>query len=111
MLDGIHYKNTRLKEYFYFNNNFRFGHGWGGMLNANFEPTFRTLDRTYHAVYNVSGQIYRTFLNDNLQIALEFTPIGNRRKLDRYAGTNKVSYKYTTSLLYTSDAADETSRV
>ena len=100
MLDGIHYKNTRLKEYFYFNNNFRFGHGWGGMLNANFEPTFRTLDRTYHAVYNVSGQIYRTFLNDNLQIALEFTPIGNRRKLDRYAGTNKVSYKYTTPVQY-----------
>ena len=70
------------------------------MLNANFEPTFRTLDRTYHAVYNVSGQIYRTFLNDNLQIALEFTPIGNRRKLDRYAGTNKVSYKYTTPVQY-----------
>lgn len=100
MLDGIHYNKTRFKENFYFNNNFRFGHGWGGMLNANFEPTYRTLDRTYHAVYNVNGQVYKTFLDDNLQVALDFTPLGNRRKLDRYAGTNKVSYKYTTPVQY-----------
>ncbi len=83
-----------------FNNNFRFGHGWGGMLNVNFEPTYRTLDRTYHAVYNVNGQIYKTFLGDNLQVALDFTPLGNRRKLDRQAGANKVSYKYTTPVQY-----------
>ncbi len=70
------------------------------MLNANFEPTFRTLDRTYHAVYNVSGQIYKTFLGDNLQVALDFTAVGNRRKLDRQVGTNKVSYKYTTPVQY-----------
>ena len=99
-LDRIHYNKTRFKEYFYFNNNFRFGHGWGGMLNANFEPTYRTLDRTYHAVYNVNGQVYKTFLDDNLQVALDFTPLGNRRKLDRYAGANKVSYKYTTPVQY-----------
>ena len=70
------------------------------MLNANFEPTYRTLDRTYHAVYNVSGQVYKTFLGDNLQVALDFTPLGNRRKLDRQAGVNKVSYKYTTPVQY-----------
>ncbi len=97
---NIHYGKTRLKEYFYFNNNFRFPNGWGGMLNVNFEPTYHTLDRTYHAVYNVNGQIYKSFLNDNLQIAVDFTPIGNRRKLDRYAGMNKVSYKYTTPVQY-----------
>lgn len=97
---GIHYGETRFKEYFYFNNNFRFSKSWGGMLNINFEPTYRTLDRTYHAVYNVNGQIYKSFLNDNLQIAVDFTPIGNRRKLDRYAGMNKVTYKYTTQVQY-----------
>lgn len=97
---NIHYGKTRLKEYLYFNNNFRFSNGWGGMVNVNFEPTYRTLDRTYHAVYNVNGQIYKSFLNDNLQIAVDFTPIGNRRKLDRYAGMNKVSYKYTTPVQY-----------
>lgn len=95
-INKIHYDKTRFKEYFYFNNNFRFTNGWGGMLNLNFEPTYRTLDRTYHAVYNVSGRIYKAFLNDNLQIAVDFTLIGNRRKLDRYADTNRVSYQYTT---------------
>ena len=97
---NINYDKTRLKEYFYFNNNFRISNGWGGMLNINLEPTYRTLDRTYHAVYNVSGQIYKSFLNDNLQIAVDFTPVGNRRKLDRYAGRNRVSYKYTTPVQY-----------
>lgn len=95
-----HYGKTRFKEYFYFNNNFRFSNGWGGMLNLNFEPTYRTLDRTYHAVYNVSGQVYKTFLKDNLLVAVDFTPLGNRRKLDRQVGMNKVSYKYTTPVQY-----------
>lgn len=99
-INGVLYNKTRFKEYFYFNNNFTFSNGWGGMLNANFEPTFRTLDRTYHAVYNVSGQIYKTFLGDNLQVALDFTAVGNRRKLDRQVGANKVSYKYTTPVQY-----------
>lgn len=99
-IDGIHYGSTRFKEYFYFNNNFRFPQGWGGLLNINFEPTYRTLDRTYHTVYNVSGQIYKSFLNDDLQIAIDFSPIGNRRKLDRQVGMNKVSYKYTTPVQY-----------
>lgn len=99
-IDGVLYNKTRFKEYFYFNNNFTFSNGWGGMLNANFEPTFRTLDRTYHAIYNVSGQIYKTFLGDNLQVALDFTAVGNRRKLDRQIGANKVSYKYTTPVQY-----------
>lgn len=97
---NINYDKTRLKEYFYFNNNFRISNGWGGMLNINLEPTYRTLDRTYHAVYNVSGQIYKSFLNDNLQIAVDFTPVGNRRKLDRYVERNRVSYKYTTPVQY-----------
>ena len=97
---NVHYNKTRFKEYFYLNNNFTFPNGWGGMLNANVEPTFHTLDRTYHTVYNVSGQIYKTFLDNNLQVAVDFTPVGNRRKLDRQAGINKVSYKYTTPVQY-----------
>lgn len=97
---GIRYDKTRYKEYFYFNNNFRFANGWGGMLNMSLEPTYRTLDRTYHAVYSINGQISKSFLNDNLQIALEFTPAGNRRKLDRQTGTGRISYKYTTPVQY-----------
>lgn len=100
IIDGIHYDKTRYKEYFYFNNNFIFSNSWGGMLNVNFEPTFQTLDRTYHAVYNVSGQIYKTFLDGNLQMAVDFSPLGNRRKLDRQAALNKISYRYTTPVQY-----------
>lgn len=95
-LDGVHYGKTRFKEYFYFNNSFTFSNGWGGILNANFEPTFRTLDYTYHAVYNMSGRIYKTFLNNAFQVSLNFTALGNRRKLDRQVGEKLVSYRYTT---------------
>lgn len=94
-LAGIHYNKTRFKEYIDFNNTFTFPNGWGGTLRANVEPTFRTLDRTYHAVYQVSGRVYKSLLNDNLQLALTFDALGNRRKLDRMAADNMVSYKYT----------------
>lgn len=97
---NVHYGKTRLKEYFDFNNNFRFSNGWGGTLDVVFEPIYRTLDRTYHAVYNVNGQIYKSFMSDNLQVAMDFTPVGNRRKLDRCVGGNKVTYKYTTPVQY-----------
>ena len=99
-IDGIRYGKTRFKEYFYFNNNFIFSNSWGGMLNVNFEPTYRTLDRTYHAAYNINGQIYKTFLDGNLQMAVDFSPLGNRRKLDRQAALNKISYRYTTPVQY-----------
>lgn len=99
-IDGTHYGKTHCKEYFYFNNNFVFGKGWGGMLNADIEPTYRTLDRTYHAVYNVTGQIYKSLLRNNLQVAVEFTPVGNRRKLDRKVGDNVISPKYTSPVQY-----------
>ncbi|MDE6843833.1 MAG: hypothetical protein K2J24_09950, partial [Muribaculaceae bacterium] len=47
-------------------------------------------------VYNIEGRIYKTFFNNNLQIAVEFTPAGIRRRLDRQSGMNIISYKYTT---------------
>ena len=100
VMSGEHYNKTRLKEYFYFNNNFSFSNGWGGMLNATLEPTYRNLDRTYHTVYDVSGRIYKTLLNDKLQVGVDFTALGNRRKLDRMAGDRKVSYKYTSPVQY-----------
>lgn len=100
VLGGVHYGKTRFKEYFYFNNNFTFSHGWGGMLNANFEPTYRCYDRTYHSVYNVGGRIYKDFMGDKLQVAVDFTALGNRRKLDRSTGPNTISYRYTTPVQY-----------
>lgn len=100
MIGGVKYDQTRFKEYFYFNNNFKFSSGWGGMLNANVEPTFRTFDRTYHAVFNVDGRIYKNFLKNSLQIALDFTAFGNRRKLDRQIGSKTITNKYTSPVQY-----------
>lgn len=99
-LAGVLYEKTRFKEYFYFNNSFRFGKGWGGMLNASFEPTYHSLDRTYYAVYDIMGQVYKNFLHGDLKVAIDFSPLGNRRKLDRSTGAEKVTIKYITPVQY-----------
>ena len=59
-------------------NTFSFNHGWGGMLNLMYEPTYKTYDRTYHAVYNIGGQIYKTMCKDKLQLTLTFNALGDR---------------------------------
>lgn len=100
VMGGVHYSKTRFKEYFYFNNSFSFSNGWGGMLKATFEPTYRNLDRTYHAVYDISGKVFKSFLGDKLQVGVNFTALGNRRKQDCMAGAHKVSYQYTSPAQY-----------
>ena len=95
-LGDIHYDKTRLRQYYAMYNTFSFNRGWGGMLNLMFEPTYKTYDRTYHTVYNVGGQIYKNMCKDKLQLTLTFNALGDRRKYDRYANGNKVTYNYTT---------------
>ena len=95
-LGGIYYGDTRLRQYYAMYNTFSFKHGWGGMLNLMYEPTYKTYDRTYHTVYNIGGQIYKTMCKDKLQLTLTFNALGDRRKYDRYANGNKVTYNYTT---------------
>ncbi len=95
-LGGVYYGDTRLRQYYAMYNTFSFNHGWGGMLNLMYEPTYKTYDRTYHAVYNIGGQIYKTMCKDKLQLTLTFNALGDRRKYDRYANGNKITYNYTT---------------
>ena len=95
-LGGVYYGDTRLRQYYAMYNTFSFNHGWGGMLNIMYEPTYKTYDRTYHAVYNIGGQIYKTMCKDKLQLTLTFNALGDRRKYDRYANGNKITYNYTT---------------
>ncbi len=95
-LGGIYYGDTRLRQYYAMYNTFTFNHGWGGMLNLMFEPIFKTYDRTYHTVYNIGGQIYKTMCKDKLQLTLTFNALGDRRKYDRYANGSKVTYDFTT---------------
>ena len=95
-LDGVYYGKTRLRQYYAMYNTFSFQHGWGGMLNINYEPTFKNYDRTYYTVWNVYGQIYKSMCKDKLQLTLTFNALGDRRKYDRQANGCKITYDYTT---------------
>lgn len=77
-------------------NTFTVPHGWGGMLNLQWEPTFDTYDRTYHAVYKCGGQVYKTFCKDRLQMTLTFNVAGRGRKYDRMINGSRVTYNLLT---------------
>ena len=95
-LGGVYYDKTRLRQYYAMYNTFSFQHGWGGMLNINYEPTYKNYDRTYYTVWNVYGQIYKSMCKDKLQLTLTFSALGDRRKYDRQANGCKITYDYTT---------------
>lgn len=95
-LGGVYYGDTRLRQYYAMYNSFNFPKGWGGMLNLNYEPTFKTYDRTYHTVYNLGGQVYKSMCRNRLQLSFTFNALGDRRKYDRFANGHKVTYDYTT---------------
>ena len=96
VLGGVYYGKTRLRQYYAMYNTFSFQHGWGGMLNINYEPTFKNYDRTYYTVWNVYGQIYKSLCKDKLQLTLTFSARGDRRKYDRQAHGCTITYDYTT---------------
>ena len=95
-LGGVYYGKTRFRQYYAMYNTFSFQHGWGGMLNINYEPTFKDYDRTYYTVWDVSGQIYKSMCKDKLQLRISFCALGDRRKYDRQANGRKITYEYTT---------------
>ena len=95
-LGGVYYGKTRFRQYYAMYNTFSFQHGWGGMLNIDYEPTFRNYDRTYYTVWNVYGQIYKSMCKDKLQLTFTFSVLGDRRKYDRQANGCTISYDYTT---------------
>ncbi len=95
-LGAVYYGKTRFRQYYAMYNTFSFQHGWGGMLNINYEPTFKDYDRTYYTVWDVSGQIYKSMCKDKLQLTLTFSVLGDRRKYDRQANGCTITYDYTT---------------
>lgn len=87
------YDKNHVKTYFTWNNNFSFAHGWGGYLNAEYEPTCHSYDRTYHSVYLVDGQIYKALVKGKLQLSLDFVALGKRRVLDRQLSGTLINRK------------------
>ena len=101
-LSGVRYNETRLRQSYSLSNSFDFGKGWGGYAKAYFEPTFRSMDRTYHKVWNVECRVYKSFLKDDLYVWIDFQPCGRRRRLDRMSADRKVSMAYTTPVQHLS---------
>lgn len=97
-LDERNFKDSHVKWYFSFANNFYFKKGWGGFLNADYEPKYHTYDRIYHDVYSVGGQVYKSMLNGKLQLALDFVALGQRRQLERQLSKEIVTRKDITSV-------------
>jgi hypothetical protein len=95
-LGDVYYGKTRLRPFYMMNNNFRFQHGWGGMLNFFCEPTFTSYDWTLHTVWELWGEIYKSLCQDKLQLTLSFTALGDRRRVDRQTNGITVTYNYTT---------------
>ena len=95
-LGDVYYGKTRLRPFYMMNNNFRFQHGWGGMLNFFCEPTFTSYDWTFHTVWELWGEIYKSLCQDKLQLTLSFTALGDRRRVDRQTNGITVTYNYTT---------------
>lgn len=94
-IGNVHYDKTRFRHIYILNNSFSFKNGWNAMINADIEPTFHSLDRTYHTVYKVQGNISKLLLNNNLEVGVNFTPVSKRRKLDRRTNGTTVTLHYT----------------
>lgn len=94
-IGNVHYDKTRFRHIYILNNSFSFKKGWNASLNADLEPTYHSLDRTYHTVYKVQGNISKLFLNNDLEVGVNFTPVSKRRKLDRRTNGTTVTLHYT----------------
>lgn len=95
MIGGVKYLDTRLQQNYQFTNRFLFPHGWSASLDAMLMPTYHIYDRTYHSIYNISGEVGKSLFRNRLQCRLTFTALGNKRHLDRQLGNMLVSYRYT----------------
>lgn len=94
---GCSYSKTRMQQSYNLSNRFQFCNGWVASVSATYVPTYHMYNRTYHSIYNMSGDVSRTFLDNRLQCKLSFTAFGNKRHLDRQVGDMHVCYKYTMS--------------
>ena len=94
-MNGITYDTTRLRQFYSIYSSLSLKNDWGGYVNAYVEPTFRDFANTYRWVYQVDCSIYKTFLNNRLQLILNVTPLGRRRTLERRLENQTVSMKYT----------------
>lgn len=69
------------KYYFALNNTFEFTPSFGAGINCFYEPDYHYMDRIYKQVCDVSGNIYKRFFDNKLEIQFRFKPYRKGRIL------------------------------
>jgi hypothetical protein len=85
------------KYYSSLNNVFRFNNSWGGNLDFYGEPTYKTQERMYKGVCEISGKIYKYLMNDNLLLSLNFIAYKKNRTIVTETGILYSNREFTTS--------------
>lgn len=75
-------KNTTFRHYYFTDNSFTFGKGWGGSLNAVFDPGFERYNEKWYTVWQVNVGIYKMLCHNRLMLKLSGTPARKHRKID-----------------------------
>lgn len=87
-----------LHQRYTMDHSWRFFTHWNLLLHAHYEPTYRILDRTYHATYLLSGELQHRTWHNRLLMALTFIAAGRNRHLDRQLNTTLISDQWRTPL-------------
>lgn len=94
-ISGVTYRGTNVHQFYMLLNQLSFK-GWGAAINAVYDPEFRSFGYIYHSVYTVNLQLYKTFLDGRLRVALAGIVAGKRRRIDRRVGNQVITHAYTT---------------
>ncbi len=95
VMQGNHYDELRWRHHYALLNDIHLSGDWSITLNFSIQPTYRIYNRTYHTLYDVRGEVSKTFLRKRLLCAIQFDALGNRRHLDRKIGDVTTCYRYT----------------
>jgi hypothetical protein len=69
------------KTYLSIDNSFTFKNDWGGNLNWNGEPDYKTQERIYKTVHGLSGKVYKYLLNKQLLLNVNVVVYNKNRTL------------------------------
>lgn len=78
---GIEINTAARKPYILLTNTFNSSSGWGGNFSTYLEPTYKSQERTYKAVYGLYGKVYKYLLKERLIASLNFTAFARNRQL------------------------------
>jgi len=78
---GIEINTAAWKPYILLTNTFNSSSGWGGNFSTYLEPTYKSQERTYKAVYGLYGKVYKYLLKERLIASLNFTAFARNRQL------------------------------